>query len=587
MKKIISLILSVVMIFTIGSVAFSVDAFAEETTAPENSITSQIPEEVMELAPIFTGSLMQTLGYLNFSNFRLPTSSDDFVDMLLKFLYGIVDVLIDVILKAINLVVPSIDFADKDTYVNDQFYPGMEDYLAEPADGAAWSIGYGSGSIQTGDELDGKHYVGGSLSFPAAKTVSAVYDDQRVRCVALDDGSGRGKIIIAVIDGFGISNTDVAGIRAQLADFAEANDIVGINISALHQHSCVDTFGMNGDLIKMVFTNPAANIANRLFGADFELLDGRNKAFMENLYNVTEDAIKAAVNTMEEGKLYYSTTDVEDLVREKRDPYVIDADLHKFRFVPADGGRETWIVNSPIHCVGNGAAGTEVTGDYPYYMEQVIDEREDANLMVVLGAELAISSDYQPLNLPEDYDSIEGINAYGTELATRLIEKATAEVEVAPLLNFKMTQYSVPVTNQILLFAGKLGAISNTVVSTDDLDFNAEIYTEIGYLELGTDLAVALVPGELEAAIAYGGCLQGADSWTGKDFDYPSMQEVVGTDKKLLVFGLMNDQVGYILPDNEFKSLLAGENEEIVASGSKAGSATITAFMELVESIGR
>ncbi|MBR6531839.1 MAG: hypothetical protein IKT61_04995, partial [Clostridia bacterium] len=205
--------------------------------------------------------------------------------------------------------------------------------------------------------------------------------------------------------------------------------------------------------------------------------------------------------------------------------------------------------------------------------------------MVVLGAELAISSDYQPLNLPENYNSIEGINAYGTELANRLIDNATEEVEVAPLLNFKMGQYSVPVTNQILLFAGKLGAISNTVVSTDQLDFNAEIYTEIGYLELGTDLAIALVPGELEAAIAYGGCLQGADSWTGEDFDYPSMQEVVGTDKKLLVFGLMNDQVGYILPDNEFKSLLAGENEEIVASGNKAGSATITAFIELVESI--
>lgn len=587
MKKIVSLILSVVMIFTIGSVAFSVDAFAEEAPAPETSITDQIPEEVMELAPIFTGSLMQTLGYLNFSNFRLPTSSDDFVDMLLKFLYGIVDVLIDVILKTINLVVPSVDFEDKDAFTNDQFYPGMDDYLAEPADDAVWSIGYGSGSIQTGDELDGNHYVGGSLSFPDAKTVSEVWDDQRVRCVAMNDGSGRGTIVIAVVDGFGLSNTDVAGIRAQLADFAEANDIVGINISVLHQHSCVDTFGMNGDLLKMVFTNPAANIANRLFGADFELLDGRNKAFMENLYNVTEASIKNAVNTMEEGKLYYSTTDVEDLIREKRDPYVVDTDLHKFRFVPADGGKETWIVNSPIHCVGNGAAGTEVTGDYPYYMEQVINEREDANLMVVLGAELAISSDYSPLELPEGLTSAEGIDAYGTELATRLIEDATEEVEVEPLLNFRMTQYYIPITNQILLFAGKLGAISNTVVSTDDLDFNAEICTEIGYLELGTELAVALVPGELEAAIAYGGCLQGADSWTGENFDYPSMQEVVGTDKKLIVFGLMNDQVGYILPDNEFKSLLAGENEEIVATGKKAGSATITAFMELVESIER
>ena len=116
MKKIISLVLSVVMIFTIGSVSFGVDAFAEEA-APETNITSQIPEEVLEVAPIFANSLMQTLGYLNFSNFRLPTSSDDFVDMLLKFLYGIVDVLIDVILKSINLVVPSIDFADKDFFL--------------------------------------------------------------------------------------------------------------------------------------------------------------------------------------------------------------------------------------------------------------------------------------------------------------------------------------------------------------------------------------------------------------------------------------------------------------------------------------
>ncbi len=585
MKKIISLILSVVMVFTIGSVSFGVDAFAQETQKPVTDITTQISGEAGEIAPIVAGSVMQTLGYLNFSNFRLPTSTEDFTDMLLKFLYGIVDVLIDVVLKAINSVVPSIDFADKETHKNEQFYPGMDEYLAEPAPGAVWSVGYGSSSIQTGNELDGNHYVGGSLSFPDPKSATAIYDDQRVRCVALNDGSGRGTVVIAVVDGFGLSNTDVAGIRAELADFAKANNIVGINISVLHQHSCVDTFGMNGDLLKMVFTNPVANIANNLFDAEMELLDGRNKAFMENLYKVTVDSIENAVNTMEEGKIYYSTTDVEDLIREKRDPYVVDADLHRFRFVPADGGRETWIVNSPIHCVGNGAAGTEITGDYPYYMEQVINKREDANFMMVLGAELALSSDYSPLELPEGLTSTEGIDAYGTELATRLIEDSTAEVEVAPLLNFKMGEYYVPVTNQILLFAGKLGAISNTVVGLDKYDFNAEILTEIGYLELGTDLAIALVPGELEAAIAYGGCLQGADSWTGKDFDYPSMQEVVGTDKKLLVFGLMNDQVGYILPDNEFKSLLAGENEEIVASGNKAGSATITAFMDLVGSI--
>lgn len=580
MKKIISLILSVVMVFSIGSVCFNVNAFAEEE-APVAPVTPEISVD----SEFIMNELSFWIGSLGFESMKFPSDADEFTDMLLKFLYGIVDKLIDVLLKAINLVVPSIDFPDKETYVNDQFYPGMDEYLATPAPGAVWSVGYGSGSIQTGNEMDGKHYVGGSLSFPDPKTVSAVYDDQRVRCVALNDGSGRGTVVIAVVDGFGLSNTDVAGIRAQLADFAKANNIVGINISVLHQHSCVDTFGMNGDLLKMVFTNPAANVANKLFGTDIKLLDGRNPEFMANLYNVTEQAIKTAVNTMEEGKIYYSTADIEDLLREKRDPYVVDGNLHRFRFVPADGGRETWIVNSPSHCVGNGAAGTEVTGDYPYYMEQVINKRENANFMMVLGAELAISSDYEPLGLPENYDSIEGINAYGTELARRLIEESTEEVEVAPLLNFKMAQYYVPVTNQILLFAGKLGAISNTVVGLDAMDREAEILTEIGYLELGTDIAVALVPGELEAAIAYGGCLGADDSWTYEDFDYPSMQEVVGENKKLLVFGLMNDQVGYILPDNEFKSLLAGENEEIVASGNRAGSNTIEAFMSLVETV--
>lgn len=580
MKKLISLILSAVMVFSIGSVCFNVNAFAE-AEAPEAPVIPEISvdsEFIMDEFAFWIGSL-------GLDSMKFPSDADEFTDMLLKFLYGIVDKLIDVLLKAINLVVPSIDFPDKETYVNDQFYPGMDEYLEAPAPGAVWNLGYGSGSIQTGNEMDGKHYVGGSLSFPSPKTVSAVYDDQRVRCVALNDGSGRGTVVFAVVDSFGLSNTDVAGIRAQLADYAKANNIVGINIAVLHQHSCVDTFGMNGDLLKMVFTNPAANVANKLFGTDLKLLDGRNPEFMANLYNVTEQAVKTAVETMEEGKMYYSTADMEDLLREKRDPYVVDGDLHRFRFVPADGSKETWIVDSPSHCVGNGAAGTEVTGDYPYYMEQIINKQENANFMMVLGAELAISSDYKPLNLPENYESIEGINAYATELVRRLVEESTEEVEVAPLLNFKMAQYYVPVTNQILLFAGKLGAISNTVVGLDAMDREAEILTEIGYLELGTDIAVALVPGELEAAIAYGGCLGADDSWTYEDFDYPSMQEVVGEDKKLLVFGLMNDQVGYILPDNEFKSLLAGENEEIVASGNKAGSNTIEAFISLMETV--
>lgn len=563
MKKALSLILSIVMMFTVFSVAFSSSAVAADTETIE--------------------AQSQTLT-LDLSDIKIPSSWDEFTGMLVKSLYSLADQIIDALLTAINQKIPSIQFEAKDAFNNDMFSEGMEEYLSSPAADAVWSLGYGSASLQTGNELDGNHYVGGSLSFPKSKAATAIYDDQRVRVIALNDGSGRGTLVFAVIDGFGISSTDVRGIRRELADFAKANNIVGINISVLHQHSCVDTFGMNGDLLKMVFTNPLMNVVNNTFGTEFKLLNGQNEDFMEHLYDVTVDSVKDAVNSMKTGRIYYSEIEAGDFIRDKREPKVYDTKIHRFRFVPTDGSTETWICNMAIHCVGNGAAGTVVTGDYPYYIEQEVNAA-GANYIQLQGAELAISSNTSNLEIPEGTARLDSLKIYGTALGQHIVNSNETETEVAPLLNYKMSEYYVPVTNQILAFAGKLGALTNTVVATDDTNCNLEVATEIGYLEIGTDLAVALIPGELEPAIAYGGYLDSTNSWKGEDFDYPTLQEIVGTDKELLVFGLMNDQIGYILQDNDYSSILSGVNEEIVATGDLAGSTTINAFQALVDGI--
>ena len=504
--------------------------------------------------------------------------------MMLKSLYKLADQIIDALVKGINKNIPSVKFEQKENFTSEMFFEGMEDYLSAPASNAVWSLGYGSASLQTGDELDGKHYVGGSLSFPKTKAATAIYDDQRVRVIAINDGSGRGTLVFAVIDGFGISSTDVRGIRKELADFAKANNIVGINISVLHQHSCVDTFGMNGDLVKMIFTNPALNRINNTFGTNYKLLNGQNASFMKHLYDVTVESVKEAVNSMTTGKMYYSEIEAGEYIRDKREPMVCDTKIHRFRFVPDNGAKETWLCNMAIHAVGNGAAGTEITGDYPYYIEQEVN-KAGANFIQIQGAELAISSKHDSLNLPEGTPRLESLKIYGTTLGKLIVESNEAETEVAPLLNYRMKEYYVPVTNQILEFAGRLGALTNTVVTTDDDNNVLEVATELGYLEIGTKLAVAIIPGELEPAIAYGGYLDADHSWTGTDFDYPSLQDIVGTDKELLVFGLMNDQIGYILEDNDYSSILSGVNEEIVATGNVAGSTTINAFKELMESI--
>lgn len=567
MKKLISLLLSVVMVFTVFSVALTSSVMAADTA----EVTASESAAVMSI----------DLGGL-----KIPTSWDELGNVLLKSLYNVADQLIDVILKGLNKKIPAVQFEKKENFTSEMFFEGMEDYLSTPAANAVWSLGYGSASLQTGDELDGKHYVGGSLSFPKTKAATEIYDDQRVRVIAVNDGSGRGTIVFASLDAFGLSYPDVRGIRKELADFAAANNIVGINISVLHQHSCVDTFGMNGDLLKMIFTNPALNVINNTFGTDYKLLNGQNESFMEHLYDVTVDSIKQAVNSMTTGKMYYSEIEAGEFIHDKREPMVYDTKVHRFRFVPDNGTKETWLCNMAIHCVGNGAAGTAITGDYPYYVEQEVN-KAGANYIQIQGAELAITTSHSSLDIPEGTPRLESLKIYGTALGKHIIESDAAETEVAPLLNYRMKEYTVPVTNQILAFAGKLGALTNKVVATDDNNTELEVVTELGYLEFGTELAVAVIPGELEPAIAYGGYLDAENSWTGTDFDYPTLQEIVGADKELLVFGLTNDQIGYILEDNDYSSILSGVNEEIVATGCSAGSTTINAFEELVDSIGR
>ena len=567
MKKLISLLLSVVMVFTVFSVALTSSVMAADTA----EVTASESAAVMSI----------DLGGL-----KIPTSWDELGNVLLKSLYNVADQLIDVILKGLNKKIPAVQFEKKENFTSEMFFEGMEDYLSTPAANAVWSLGYGSASLQTGDELDGKHYVGGSLSFPKTKAATEIYDDQRVRVIAVNDGSGRGTIVFASLDAFGLSYPDVRGIRKELADFAAANNIVGINISVLHQHSCVDTFGMNGDLLKMIFTNPALNVINNTFGTDYKLLNGQNESFMEHLYDVTVDSIKQAVNSMTTGKMYYSEIEAGEFIHDKREPMVYDTKIHRFRFVPDNGTQETWLCNMAIHCVGNGAAGTAITGDYPYYIEQEVN-KAGANYIQIQGAELAITTSHSSLDIPEGTPRLESLKIYGTALGKLIVESDAAETEVAPLLNYRMKEYYVPVTNQILAFAGKLGALTNKVVATDDNNTELEVVTELGYLEFGTELAIAVIPGELEPAIAYGGYLDAENSWTGTDFDYPTLQEIVGADKELLVFGLTNDQIGYILEDNDYSSILSGVNEEIVATGCSAGSTTINAFEELVDSIGR
>ncbi len=486
--------------------------------------------------------------------------------------------------KALNAVVgtvmrliPGPGYEKVKDYRTKNFFTGS----ADAPSGDKWLLGYSSASLQTGNELDGNHFVGGSLSVKR-KVATEILDDQRVRTIAVSDGSGIN--IFCVLDAYGFANSDVRVVREYFAAAAQSAGITGIesvNVSTLHQHSCVDTFGLNGYILDAFFNNPLRNLRG------VETKNGKNPEYMENLFTKTIDTMLEAVSSMEAGTLYYGSTSLNGLSRDKRDPQVFDTGLHRLRFVPDDEETaETWIMNCALHCVGNGAAGTLVTGDYPYYMEKYINETAGANFIMIQGAELAISSESDSIvpdgELVQRFGGnyAKRIAGLGKELG-RLACSITDENAVSPSLNIRFREFILPVENKILMLASKCGLLPHKVLRSGRKHC---IVTEIGYMTLGNTIAVAIMPGEAAPEIFYGEATAAEyshENWTGKAWDYPAINTLVGS-RKLLVFGLTNDQIGYILTDNNWHSLFT-ENEEAVSSSSFAGSLCTEELIKLIE----
>lgn len=490
-----------------------------------------------------------------------------------KMFFNIVDDLMSTLIKAIAHFIPTPESWDSDEEVPG-FMAGTEEFLDE-ATADKWLLGYDARSIlpENKEDVIGKYYVAGSIDF-APKYATKVYDDLKVRTVVLNDGTGRGSAVFSVIDCYGLALSDVREIRTRLAAWAQEKGINSITVSVLHQHSAIDTFGMNGNIIEMVLLNPFFTMMN------WSPVNGKSAEYMENLFTQCTDSVMAAFDGMTEGDLYLGASDASKYTKDKRQPYVLDDSFNRLRFVPADGSRETWLVSSPAHCVGNGAGGTEVTGDYPYYVEEAL--QDEANVMFYLGAEMGTTQDHNEdtvIGYTEVQEGIENTIGFGKKIAKDLAA-ITEETKVSPLLNIRYKEITLPIDNQVLVVAGKAGLFENCVKKVDGV---YSVVTEIGYMELGDDLAFAIIPGEIGAELVYGGTLKGEFAWSGKDFNYPSLQDIVTEtkgDRELQVIGLANDQIGYIVPDNDYMPMIHEDSKslEFVSLGETTASRIVAEF---------
>lgn len=535
-----------------------------------------------------------------------------------------------------NAVKDGSDYIPVEAYVPENFFEGTKKFLKNPSKNGKWSLGYANINLTPLDYANRNYYMGGYISPDNGfkNLIEEVVDAMKGRAIALDDGSGRGVSVFCTIDCIGTTNGDIRVIRKKFREKFEElypdRKIASVNVFSTHTHSCVDTEGIWTDFPGKLLRN-----FKRKKKGNGALERGADEQYMRFLCEGVSDTLIKAVQDMCEGELTIAQKDItEDYFSNRNRPSApsIVTDITRLTFTPDDKSKTpTMIINLPAHPDVAGfpvkdepGSGRRLSGDYVYYLGETVS-KAGYNLMFFNGAICAIymargkSNDdlkfnhrYEEsirfgreigriaLSLTKTLDEIkkdkllydEAEIVTDTELAKRNGGNYTLwcegwepveEKKVKPLLNIRIKEVKIPIMNPLMAAAGKL-KLANFKVLTEGKGKYA-IYSEIGYIEFGKELKVAMVPGEFCCDLLKGGASLYADgSITHTDFGLPSVRDIFGEDT--IAFGLANDAIGYIVPDNDYTmGDPMNHYHELVSLGCLTGSSVMKGFVEMAKEL--
>lgn len=404
---------------------------------------------------------------------------------------------------------------------------GRFDYLKK-AHSQKFTAGFGKSVMLPPDIEKKKYYIAGYGENNPAK---GVIDPQYAHALWLDDNSGRGGVLFVSLDAVGLLNKDVNEAKRRLSDFTKETGCRSINIFCTHNHAGIDTMGIWGRLP----------------------LSGKDPEFMEILFSAIVKAAKTAFKTRKEGDLFLGTAEVPDMQEDIRTPVVYSKTLTRFRFVPDNGENEIWLLNFASHSESLQGCNHLVSADFPCYMRRRIKEAANADVVYGVGAiggMISMKIENEDV-LKKEHRLLESTEKIGEKLADYALSISNDE-KLSPVINFIRSEFFVEADNPVLALACNIGIISADKYGDRDSSKGFSLKTELTYFEIGSKKMLFL-PCEIFPELVFGGFLTKDESATGfgEEVNPPLISKIVGDDS-ILVFGLANDELGYVLPPNDF-----------------------------------
>lgn len=359
-------------------------------------------------------------------------------------------------------------------------------------------IGYAQNVITPA--LDKPVYMAG---FGNNRRAMTVHDDLYARALAIQ--TDQTTLILVALDLIGFFRPDVL----QIIETLKASETFrGFNpqiiIASTHTHHGPDTMGLWGP-------------DDKTRGVDAE--------YMSVIKQKIVDAIRGSLSALQPASIKWTSVHVPGLAKNARNPEIVDDELTLAQFANEEGKTLVTLFNFPCHPEVLWEHNPNITADYPGYLRGEIEKQTGAPCIFFSGA-------LGGMMTPDVKDhSFEEAEFMGKKLADDGL-KALSIVTSNQLSEISVEKREVKarLTNILYKIAFKRKLLPDT------RDKKGYLITEVNLLKIG-GLWFATVPGELLPKLG----LQ-LKAWIKE-----AGAKVAG------VIGLANDEVGYILPTEDFK----------------------------------
>ena len=362
-------------------------------------------------------------------------------------------------------------------------------------------------------EKDDNYYISG---YSGGRYFTDILDYQKTKAFYLNYYGE--EVLMISIDCVGLTSKYVEEIRKSL------NFKFPVNVVSTHTHAGVDTMGLWG---------PVG-------------INGKNEEFMNQLVIAAVTAAKQAYNNKTTGSLTFGQVETNGILRDSRDPVVYDNNIYQIRFISDTTNIGTRLVFFGAHAESLGGSNTKISADFPSVMADVIKEETNDNMLYFPGAigGLICTTWFDEENIENN------LKITGTALANYVLNITEGDISKGSLkqttVNFK-----IRLDNTIFLYYKFLGILENKITKSI---FNNTYYvnTELSIIQID-NITIALIPGEIFPELVWGGTI------TNPDIENPKSNpdSLISIASKynidnLIIVGLANDEIGYIVPPSDF-----------------------------------